>query len=302
MEPNNQDITLEEIREMDLVNYLSNIGYEPSKIRNNDFWYLSPFRGEKVPSFKINRKINRWYDYGMGKGGNLIDFAIIYQGCSIAEFIAGFRENGPIIARHQQAYPQELYQPENKLKIIENQSLRSDILMHYLQDRRISVSIADEYCREVKYAIGEKTYFGIGFPNNSGGFEIRTPYFKASSSPKDLTTRENQNQQIAVFEGFMDFLTFRTLHRDIDEKKMDFLVLNSVAFFERARPIMECHQNVSLYLDRDRTGMDVTRYALSLSNKYKDESNIYNNHKDLNDWAVNIGKIRVDTPGRRISK
>src|SRR5688500_7896411 len=77
----------EEARQMDIVCYLSSLGYEPVKIRNFDYWYFSPLRDEKTPSFKVNRKINRWYDHGIGKGGNLIDLAILYNNCTVGEFL-----------------------------------------------------------------------------------------------------------------------------------------------------------------------------------------------------------------------
>ncbi len=37
--------------EIDLVDYLQNAGQRPLKIRGNDYWYLSPLREEKTPSF-----------------------------------------------------------------------------------------------------------------------------------------------------------------------------------------------------------------------------------------------------------
>jgi len=302
MDNNNQDMTLQDIREMDLVDYLSNLGHEPAKIRNRDFWYLSPLRSENTPSFKVNRNINRWYDFGLGKGGNLIDFAILYQGCSIAEFLAGFRQNPMQLHKSTRLYPPKSYTPENKLQIIENRSLRSDQLLSYLQDRRISIHVADEYCREVSYGIGDRTFDGIGFQNDSAGFEIRSPCYKLSSSPKDITTKGTGNSKVAVFEGFMDFLTFRTLHRELEGEPRDFLILNSLSFFERARPQLEEHQEISLYLDRDSAGLDATHYALSLSEKYRDESTLYKNHKDLNEWAMHIGKTHLHIPARRISK
>ena len=49
---------------------------------------------------------------------------------------------------------------------------------------------------------------------------------------------------------------------------------------------MEKHEHIKLYLDRDKSGQNCTRYALSLSKKYKDESQLYKNHKDLNDYLV----------------
>jgi DNA primase len=87
MEFRKQGLSLSAVKEMDMVVYLSRLGYEPLKIRNDDFWYLSPLREEKTPSFKINRRLNRWYDHGLGKGGNLIDFGIEYHHCSVGKLL-----------------------------------------------------------------------------------------------------------------------------------------------------------------------------------------------------------------------
>lgn len=70
-----------------MVQYLSELGYEPIKIRGFNYWYLSPLRDEKTPSFKVNRKLNRWYDFGYAKGGNIIDFGILYFNCSVSDFL-----------------------------------------------------------------------------------------------------------------------------------------------------------------------------------------------------------------------
>ncbi len=69
--------SLQEVKQLDMVEYLEKLGYQPRKIRNNDFWYLSPLRDEKTASFKVNRKLNAWYDFGLGQGGNIIDFCIL---------------------------------------------------------------------------------------------------------------------------------------------------------------------------------------------------------------------------------
>ena len=53
---------------------------------------------------------------------------------------------------------------------------------------------------------------------------------------------------------------------------------------------MENHASVKLYLDRDETGNKFSKYALSISNKYTDESNLYKHHKDFNNWLINFGK------------
>src|SRR6185312_9899712 len=100
-----QSLSIRDAKEMDMVDYLSRLGYKPSKIRNADYWYLSPLRNEKTPSFKVNRKLNRWYDHGLGKGGNLIDFAILYQNCTIGEFLQKLNDD---FSFHQPTF----HQPE----------------------------------------------------------------------------------------------------------------------------------------------------------------------------------------------
>lgn len=289
MKLSNKRLSVSEAKEMDIVYFLANLGYEPSKIRSNDYWYHSPLRDEKTPSFKVNRKLNRWYDHGLGKGGNLVDFAVLYHGCTVAEFLQNLNGN----LSFQKPAPKQSFvnhEPESQIKILGDFILSSSALLRYLQQRRIPFDIADRYCREVRYELNGKVYYGIGFRNDLGGFEIRNPYFKASTSPKGITAFDNSAGEVIVFEGFTDFLSFKAIHQQDPEDRFDFVVLNSVSFFETARPFLEKHNAIRLYLDRDTTGQNCSRYALSLSSKYKDESSLYQNHKDFNDWMVNFGK------------
>ena len=85
--------SVEEVKNTDMVDYLSSLGYKPSKVTRNDYWYISPFRDEKTPSFKVNRNMNRWYDFGDGKGGNIIDFGIVFHQCTVKRF---FKKNNII--------------------------------------------------------------------------------------------------------------------------------------------------------------------------------------------------------------
>ena len=82
-----QKINCNEAKRMDIVTYLESLSIKPQKVNGNDYWYLSPLRDEKTPSFKINRKLNVWYDHGLGKGGNLVDLGILLHHCSVQEFL-----------------------------------------------------------------------------------------------------------------------------------------------------------------------------------------------------------------------
>ncbi len=78
-------VLCEQANKIDLINYLSSLGHYPKKNKNKDYWYLSPFREEKTASFKVNRDLNVWYDHGIGMGGNLVDFGLLYFRCSVSE-------------------------------------------------------------------------------------------------------------------------------------------------------------------------------------------------------------------------
>ncbi len=296
-----QRLSIEEARQTDMVDYLSKLGYEPAKVKGIDYWYLSPLREERTPSFKINRKINRWYDHGLGKGGNIIDFAILYDNCTVGEFLRQLSGNlsfqQPLV-KHLNKQAESNF--ESKIIILQEKALSSFSLLKYLHQRRLPMDLVERYCQEVRYELNGKEYFGIGFKNNSGGYEIRNPYFKASSSPKDITTFNNGAKEASVFEGFTDFLSFMAIHKNQPQIPCDYVILNSVSFFEKARPFMEEHECIRLYLDRDLTGQNCSRYALSLSNKYKDESALYQHHNDLNDWLVNIGKVQKKNLGHKL--
>lgn len=283
MEEKRNRINCGQAREVDMVDYLNACGLQPARIRGNNFWYFSPFREERTPSFKINRQLNRWYDFGEGTGGNLIDFAIRYNQCTVSEFL----ETLGMVGRNRistEPLKIENQAGEHGIRIENVRTLYAYPLLAYLKERRIPAELADLYCKEVRYRIGEKAFYAIGFKNDSGGFELRNPLFKGSCSPKDITTIGRGSKQIAVFEGFFDFLSFLALTDANNTPGPDYLVLNSLAFFERARPVMEEHKEILLYLNNDQAGRNQTLYAISLSHRYKDQSHSYWRYKDLNDY------------------
>lgn len=278
-----QQLSFQEARELDMVDYMSALGHEPVKVRNSDYWYLSPVREERTASFKVSRSINRWYDHGLGKGGSLIDFAIHYYKCTAGEALEK-HAYFPFISLKKNDI-KVVSEAKSRIKITSDSALSSYSLLRYLEQRKIPIETA----REVRYKLSGKAYYGIGFKNDFGGWEIRNHYFKTSSSPKGLTTFKNGSDEVLVFEGFMDFLSFKSIHSGLPENSPDFVVLNSLSFFEASLSFLEEHQSIKLYLDRDEAGQNYSRYVLSLSKKYRDEGSLYANHKDFNEWLVSSG-------------
>lgn len=61
-------LTVKQIR---IEDYLHTLGHAPVRRQGVNLWYRSPLREEKVASFKVNTGLNCWYDFGLGKGGNV---------------------------------------------------------------------------------------------------------------------------------------------------------------------------------------------------------------------------------------
>jgi DNA primase len=282
--------------QIDLVNYLETLGHEPSKIKNQDFWYLSPLRNEKTPSFKVNRKLNLWYDHAIGKGGNFVDFGIEYFRCTVSEFLQLLNGNNftstlnlSIENDNLQSSSLSLDNEKNRLSgkiiIVDVKTLENKSLLAYLDSRNISQEIARQHCKEIDFSLNNRKNTAIGFENISGGFELRNENFKGSSSPKDITFIDTQAKAVTVLEGFFDYLSFMEMNQKSDSLQSNFLVLNSLSFFNKSLGLMEKHEKINLYLDRDTMGVKYTNEAIQRQpNKYIDQSFLYEQGKDLNEW------------------
>jgi hypothetical protein len=281
--------TIKEVKNTDIVDYLQKLGFKPVKVTRNDHWYLSPFRDEKVPSFKVNRNMNRWYDFGDGKGGNIIDFGILYHRCSVSEFLKEM--NASFSFRQQNIQSTQEDEEAKRIKVINAKNISSLVLIRYLHKRRIPLDIATKFCKEIDYELYGKRYYALGFKNDAGGYELRNEKFKASSSPKDITLVKNDAENLAVFEGFFNFLSYLTMHQKQEQPARDFLILNSTSFFEKSLPLMQSYKYKHLYVDCDTTGQKCIQKAQAIDkNSFIDERALYKNYKDLNDWMVHLGQ------------
>jgi len=290
-----------EANQLDMVQWLSQHNYEPQKIRGADHWYLSPFRDEKEASFKVNKNKNVWYDHGLGKGGKLVDFVMEFYGCNTSEAlqkIVSFHPQEMLIA----TLTPPLKIPEKEIKNVpvehENRIIITGVkhpitdvnLCRYAAKRKINTDVLNEWCREICFSLNNREYKAIGFKNNAGGYELRNEYFKGSSTPKFISYTDNNSKIITVFEGFFDLLSYYAIHKNQPQGLTNFLVLNSLAFFERSLLLMEKHQTIKLYLDHDDAGRKHTNMALKRSPKFEDCGKLYKGYKDISEWLTESGK------------
>ena len=273
------------IRQMPIADFLSRLGHEPVRRSGNELWYRAPYRSERTPSFRVNVAKQLWYDFGLGKGGDIFtlagEFAQSVDFMEQARFIA--KAANMVVDRS--AFP--TYQPkpaEPAFEGVEAVPLLRSSLTEYLAERGIPYGIASRYCCRLNYGVRGKRYFAAGFPNVAGGFEIRSRFFKGCVPPKDVSSVKTENTTAdvcSVFEGFMDFLSAATLGLETG----DCLVLNSVANVEKAMRYLDGYGRIDCYLDRDEAGrrtLDVLgkRYG----GRVCDRSALYDGCKDLNEY------------------
>ena len=141
--------------------------------------------------------------------------------------------------------------------------------------------------KEIEYELNGKKYFGICFFNNSEGVEIRNKYSKICLGKKDITLIKNElnlKNEICVFEGFFDFLTYLNLP-NVQISNSDYLILNSTAMFFKVEKQLTRYNKIVLFLDNDLSGKNLTKEIFGKYENVEDCSILYEDFKDLNEWG-----------------
>lgn len=283
-----------------LVDYLSSIGFQAIKVRGVSYWYTSPFRQEHTPSFKVNDNINEWYDFGIGKGGDIIDLCrLLFNLPTVSDVLRELSDTG---SKHPPMttimnHPGRPHPRQNRWSEILVRPLRHPALYTYLRLRGIDLEIAKRYCYEIHYKFNDKSYFGIAFENRSKGYEIRNALFKGCIYNKDITyfhwTSDATKSGCCVFEGFMDFLSFLTMLKSgravsiFPDTPCDHIILNSVTNITKCTVILQQYTSVYCYLDNDTAGKNALQCILeSLGSCVINKAIHYNGFNDLNDYLL----------------
>lgn len=206
-------MNIQEAKQIRIADYLQSLGYTPVKQQGNGLWYKSPFREETEASFKVNTDRNLWFDYGLGKGGNIIALAEeLYASDYVPYLLNKIAERVPHIRPVSFSFRQQASEPS--FQHLEVRELTHPALIRYLQERGISTDLARLECKELHFIHNGKPYFAIGFPNVAGGYEVRNRFFKGCIAPKDIShirQHGEPREKCLVFEGMMDYLSFLTL-------------------------------------------------------------------------------------------
>ena len=292
---------IEKIKETPIADFLSRLGFHPVKKRGAVLWFHAPYRGDKSPSFKLDTRKEKWFDFGMGEGGDIFTLAgklipstdFIRQAQYITETMRSAlplcsAKNLPIPEFHGVEYQKNLPDTEPQFSNVEVLPLGHYALRQYLAERAIPFEVAGRYCKEVHYDLRNKRYFAIEFPNDKGGYEVRNKFFKGCIAPKGTTFIKAGNEpsrECNVFEGFFDFLSAFAINHDAAQK--DNLILNSIIYLRKSTDLLSLYDHIHAYLDNDGAGKKAVQTLKEcLGEKVIDHTADYNGCKDLNEYLV----------------
>lgn len=308
-------MTIDAVKSISIVDYLDR--HFPENKKHLDKWgqwYLSPFRNEKEPSFKVNVEKNLWYDYARTEGGNIITLLKLLYGMSTYDIVKtleretalyGYRMdlNADLqtISTYSILQEKEVLKQQDKEKTSAEIEFLCDLnninLRRYVESRCVDFEIARQHCKEIHYKAQNKNgetrkYYAIAFLNIKNGMELRNKYTKRCIGSKSYSiirgTAITKSQECCVFEGFFDFLSYMTAKRRSEtnlyiDNECDYIILNSVSTVTQITDQIKEYEIIHCYLDNDEAGKTCTTKIMSLHHNVIDESYRYNNYNDIND-------------------
>lgn len=272
-------MNIQQAKNISIKSIMESFSLFPSKGNDKTAFYFALDREERTPSLSVNFVGNTAFDFGTGKKFDNVSLVQAIKQCSISDalkYIAGLD--------HAFTKEKTTVEREASFEILAIKDLEHPALIQYLDSRKINFET--HYLQEIHYEISGKKYFGIAFENNSGGFEIRNKYAKLCLGKKDLTIIKNSSTTLRVFEGFMDFISFKSLKILAKEQSADYVVLNSISLTHLMKNLNDNYEQIELYLDNDVAGDMATIELQNIFRGAKDQRFLYKDHKDLNEFLM----------------
>ncbi len=284
-------------KQIPIENFLGRLNHKPVKTSGADLWYHSPLRQEdKTPSFKVNTILNTWYDFSYGEGGSIIDLLMTMYNEDVSGVLNRLSSSYGTVSpvRQFETVRVQKKPAESKLNLVGITDISEKGLYAYLKDRCIDVDIAKQYLKQIYFTItgNDNKCFALAMENDVGGYEFTNGLkMKGCIGHKAITSiKSDQNKNVVVFEGMMDFLSFLT-HQNITDFQSSAIIMNSVAMKKETLQAFQTggFKKVYLFLDNDNAGNEVKAFlASNLGTNVVDKSDIYHDYKDYNEYWVNL--------------
>lgn len=250
------------------------------------------FLEQRTGSIAVDDKANVWYDHAAGKGGDVIAAVQEFENKTFFQSVESL--SGSVTVR--EFVPRQKPEITQKIVVEKVSEISHDALILYIRGRGIDLQDIAPFGKEVHWRNKGKRYFAVGFPNESGGWVLRSSIFKGNILGGGISIQIlGTVKSIKVFEGWFDFLSYLKLSGATDFKA---IILNSTAnlSLRLMLDILKERQKVELYLDNDATGETYTNGFIKVAKLYQ-----YCLQNGLTtDWDLTALRGRKDKLGQLI--
>jgi hypothetical protein len=309
-------------KQIPLLTLLAKLGHAPTGCApGGNYYFHSPFRAESTPSFVVCEPKNVWADFGdvpepgqKVAGGDVLKLVMKLTGFDLPLARQTLRAWAADLATPQElALPpaprgQTLTTGGVTFTDVRTEPLNWELLLKYLTGRGINWPLVQQsqrtlaHLQQIFYRIEgkprEKPYFGLAW-KTSAGWEVRSQGFQGTIGGKGLTWLPGREPGVAVFEGFLDYLSALT-HYKCSFFRCTVLVLNSVSLLMEALPQLLEAPVVHWYGDNDEAGeraLRLLRQALP-PGRVQAHNEEYRGYKDVNDFLTKTPPSKPLPPKR----
>ena len=294
-------MNIEQIKEQ--ITCLNYLGKPLRKTSAGWFLYRCSWREDNHPSLNVTPNGKVWHDLATGAKGGIIELVMACLNTGDLSRVCAEFDSSSSFSLSSRVFDCE------KKEEVETTAfysfslvpLQSRGLYAYLTKRRINTNIARQFLQEAHYSFLPKNdgkfLYALAYPNDKGGCELRSEYYKGGTSPKGISTHlGKENVPTVVFEGFFDMLSFATL---CGEVRHNYIVLNSIVNAPAAIEVLRSISGkVYLCLDNDEGGEKSTRQMLEALPSAVDIRNRFAPAKDVNEYLCKTTTLSGSQPNR----
>jgi hypothetical protein len=282
---------------------LRKIGLNPQQTLRQELLFQSPITEAGEMTLIVNTAANTWYEFSLGKTGNVISFVCEFlrfsgENCTTIDALRWLKNMvGYVVLNTPKSLP-DYSKEDASLEIREETYLSCPALINYLEkDRKIPFENARFLLKELKVfdSSTKRTLKALGFQNEEGGYFVRSPYFKSNvhhTATTFIRGKIIKPSGIHIFKDVFDFLSFVS-YRKGESLSNDTILLNSFQCMKESSAYIRNYgyQKAFTWFDNSDCGNDITaaydRFIRSEPNlKHVRINPLYRNHKDVNEWWI----------------
>lgn len=262
--------------------------------------YHSPFREDRNPSFMVTR-YNTWVDYGTGESGGVLDLVCRLQHVSVKDAYDWLARNSGVeyILSEAVSVTGGERDGEPAITIKKEEDIFFTPLLAYVKKRGVELDLVCLYCRQLRFDIRNsgRVRYALGFPNNAGGWVLRTTGKFKGCNKGWITTLNSDGKVddacsssvVVVFEGFYNFLSYLQLSGK-RTPGCDVCVLNSVGNVHQAFDYLARHATVNCCIDNDNAGTTCLKQIVEAcpDSEVIDRRDYYTGYNDINDYLLSL--------------